>query len=529
MSSTAATAGSSSSEQADGLLPAAVAMLPCNLLLLAAFFLARQKGLGLVSYPKAAALIVPAAQVAVAGLRVAAATQQFAAAAAAAAGSAQQSAARVMSAAQAAASIAACIRMAFLLSSIDVDTLKSTQHMTALLRSPSFGQLLLIKLAGQTHLLLQEHLSMPPDRSVDSSSSRSESQTTAAAADVQCHLQLWQDLQLPRTLLDQAAIALRKLELPARSEDATATHRFFLEAVTAATSFCTALAEAASPGGKPATSANVCVEQQQLRVVKIAMRVPLLLMDVAERAANRLSRSSDADRRRVMPDGQYGHVHDRMFVGKVLDVAVLARCWRLLDITSSNGAANSSDNTAGSHGAAATAAGAAAGGSSHSSLAAAAAAAAPHSVLDAHSKDCWKVLLQKLVRITHTMLLTPLQFPSAEPAAEASAAAVEVASNLPAYNAAFGSSSSSGAVIDMQECGGAAARALSAWVDRLHVVRSLVLVLNSAAEQQQQPQQQPREAVSRSAVEVMQLLQQHLRHVLLPLLLLPLPTSLSSC
>jgi hypothetical protein len=57
--------------------------------------------------------------------------------------------------------------------------------------------------------------------------------------------------------------------------------------------------------------------------------------------------------------------------------------------------------------------------------------------------------------------------------------------------------------------------ALSAWADRLDVVDKLVSLLNRAAEQQQQ------QVVRRSAAEMVQLLQQHLHTVLLPLLCTP--------
>jgi hypothetical protein len=339
---------------------------------------------------------------------------------------------------------------------------------------------------------------------------------------VQYHLQLWQDLQLPRTLLDQAAVVVRKSTIGP-------TQRF-LEACTAAS----------EPFAVLAGEAGLSAQQQEL--VALGMRVPLLLMDVAQGAVNNFSSSSSSSSssNSAAPGHTEGLKCDRFFVCSLIEAASLQlQCWRLLDTASSSDAASSSRAAASSGRTATT------GAALDSGSCCDFAAATPPPVLIssgmAQLNDCWEVLQQQLVQTTRSVLITPLQA-AGDPETAAAAAVVSVP-NPQAYATPRGSSSSSSSssessnesstgsgsgsnnssssggtnscstVQGMQEPGQAAA--LSAWSDRLYVVRSLLLVLKTAADQQQQQQQQQEEdTFRRPLAEIMQLLQQHLRTVI---------------
>jgi hypothetical protein len=168
---------------------------------------------------------------------------------------------------------------------------RSTEQIAVLLNSPKFGELMLMLLAVQAQLLLQqEHFAAPVQGLLGSSSTTAASTAAAAAAAtpaVPHHLQLWQDPRLPCALLDQAAAAARKLTRVDGSTQAS-----FLAAVNAVDAPFAALAKLTGPKRQPATAADLSAQQLQLAVM--GMRVPLLLLDVAQRAANRLISSSSS-------------------------------------------------------------------------------------------------------------------------------------------------------------------------------------------------------------------------------------------
>jgi hypothetical protein len=197
-------------------------------------------------------------------------------------------------------------------------------------------------------------------------------------------------------------------------------------------------------------------------------------------------------------------------------------CWRLLGTTgssshtasSSSKAASGSDTLAGS-------------------------TAAAGSDLSAQLSECWETFLQQVlhtVRVTaRSMLEAPLQ---AEELTAAAAGSTQQACNTPCVTAdssnsssgsSSGSSSSSGSRSSYSGCPepGHAAAVLCAWSVRLDVVWELVYLLNSAAEQHQHqhqpppPRQHQQQALRSTVAEVVQLLQQQLRTVLLPLLFSP--------
>jgi hypothetical protein len=390
---------------------------------------------------------------------------------------------------------------------------KLAQHTTVLLGLNQFGQLMLVMLAVQTQLLLQEHFPVPAQGSLDGSSSSSSSavaQAAAAAAAVpaaQYHLQLWQDLCLPRALLDQAAVAARKLT-PAGGTARTS----FLAAVQAVGVSCT-LFELLGATGQPLTAADL--SPRQLQLAFMGMRVPLLLMDVAQQAVNSLSSSSSSSK--ACTGGL-----DMDFVRSVLKaVRTPLRCWRLLRtasnsrIAGSSNAAGSSNNASSSRTAGSSLT--AAGSTVHNN--AAAATAGLNSAPSAQLHECCEIFLKQMVQVASSMLATPLS--AQELTGAAASGSAQQACN--ALGIAGNSTSRSGGVPGQKT--GPAAAVFSAWSKRLHVVRTLVRLLNIAAQQQQQQQQPPQPllllALGRTAAEVVQLLQQHLRTVLLPLLASP--------
>jgi hypothetical protein len=451
------------------------------------------------------ALTAPATQLAVAGLK---------AAAAAAASQQNFSAARAV---EAAGNIAACIQAGALLMNsceipdrghVAVPEAAATHHLLnrhikrlgkALhlgdslneedeeeeeeaappVSSPQFGQLALIMLAVQTQLLMQEHCpALAGTASAGSSSSSGSSgtqppQTAAAAASlaVQHHLQLWQDLQLARPMLTQAAVAARKAAIWTPREGFLAAAVAVIEQLELLTN---------------ATAADLSTQQQQLATM--AMRVPLLLMDVAERACSSLGVSSSSsstyggfDKKAV--DTYLGSAmgscagtgfqtaKHMLFVEAVVDAVKLAiKCWRLLGTASSSGTAGSSRVAAAGN-----------------SLAA---ATGHSSALYAQLDECWETLLQQLVHLMRSLLKPPpvADEPAAAAAAESPAAAVAVetastpqqGSALPG-NAPSSSSSSSEQGRQEEAAAGAAAAKLAACLDRLKAVGSLVSLLNSTA------------------------------------------------
>jgi hypothetical protein len=236
--------------------------------------------------------------------------------------------------------IVACIQMAALLarsfSMEGADSLakvlaqasKSREHVLALMGSTHYGHLALIMLAVQTQLLLQVHLPVtgvttPGSSSSSRSSSSSSTLATVAAMTapaVPYHLQLWQDLRLPRTLLDQAVIAACDL-----APDAASARASFLSAAAAAVSTPGLLAGLENYRGQPATAADL--SSQQMQLIVMAMRMPLLLMDVAQRAINILSSSLII----ISSSTAWGSSFDRDFTCIVIEAAQApVKCWRLL-------------------------------------------------------------------------------------------------------------------------------------------------------------------------------------------------------
>jgi hypothetical protein len=490
----------------------------------------------------AAALAAPAAQLAVAALKVAAVCN----------------AARDLQAAEAVMNIGACIKLAgqltrscipAIIQAINagsvVTDVTSARYAIDLLCSLHFGQLLLVMLAVQTQQLLQEHF--PAQCCLDGSSSRTTNsitvgQTVAAAAPaapvtMQYHRQLWQDLCFPDALLNQAAVAARKLA-PVGS-----TARSSFEAAMQAAHVLFLLFKASGCGGRPITAVDLSAQQLQLPVM--AMRVPLLLMEVAQQAANSLSSSSSTARSRGL---------DKDCVLIVLEALWFSSgCWRLLGTTSSSHTAESisavgSSNNARSSGTSSSSYGtgsssAAASSNASSSGTASSSSQPAKGVLNAQLSECLEILLQQVVKAAHDMLTAPLRADKvpdgvrSDSIQKASSALGTAGSSSRRRGSSSGGGCSghSDLVLHINSSGGQvlgskndrsltqpclAAAEFSAWSDRLDVVRGLVKLLSRAAEQQQLHHCQ-QQADSRSMAEVVQLPQQHLRTVLLPLLASP--------